>query len=714
MHAQWWDNSQGPLTQYTLTFDTHGGPAAAAISAAGGTQVAKPTDPARSGFTFTGWFSAETGGTAYTWPHTLTGNVTMHARWQEGSQPTSEQCTVTFHTSGGSSAPETQTLAAGEKAVEPVLAAAVPPDAAVGLYRNVVSWYTNAAYTAVWDFNTPVTQNLDLYAKGAESSPVDLSGQSGDHTLAKALGYIAAQTLSAPTNYTVMLDTGTYDMPGVLNSEQANVKTANAVVTLLGKGPQETVLSLSSAGSLFRVTAGKLILGRNITLKGLSSNTLPLVYVTGSSASLLMQTGAKITGNIASGYGGGVYVYGSFDMEGGSISGNSVSSGDGGGGVYVGGGSFDMSGGSISGNSVSSGGDGYGGGVYVHEGSFDMSGGSISDNSADYDGGGVYVYSSGSFEMSGGTISGNSAPYGGGVYADSSDSFDMSAGSIYGNSADYSGGGVYVYSTGSFEMSGGRISGNTATYYAGGGVYVFGSDSAFVMKGGEITGNSTGREGWAEGIGGGVYAEGSFTMEAGEISGNSSRLHGGGVYAGGSFTMKGGGITGNSTFANVSNLTSVGGNGGGVYVSGSFTLESGTISGNTARNNGGIGGNGGGVSVSGNGSAFVMKGGEISGNTAANYGSGYDRGEGGGVYVGGNGSFSKTGGIVYGDDDKTNTPPENTAFTLYGEGHAVSYSKDSGNHYYRNATLTAGDNISTGDALPGNKGENLNNWTKQQ
>ncbi|MDR1353144.1 MAG: InlB B-repeat-containing protein, partial [Treponema sp.] len=69
-----------PAAQYTLTFNTHGGSAVAAISAAGGTQIAKPTDPTRSGFTFTGWFSAETGGTLYAWPHTLTANVTMHAQ----------------------------------------------------------------------------------------------------------------------------------------------------------------------------------------------------------------------------------------------------------------------------------------------------------------------------------------------------------------------------------------------------------------------------------------------------------------------------------------------------------------------------------------------------------------------------------------------------------------------------------------------------------
>jgi hypothetical protein len=43
----------------------------------------------------------------------------------------------------------------------------------------------------------------------------------------------------------------------------------------------------------------------------------------------------------------------------------------------------------------------------------------------------------------------------------------------------------------------------------------------------------------------------------------------------------------------------------------------------------------------------------------------------------------------------------------------VYYEDGSSNIYYRDATLNVGDNISTGDALPANSGDSLNNWTKQ-
>ena len=98
----------------------------------------------------------------------------------------------------------------------------------------------------------------------------------------------------------------------------------------------------------------------------------------------------------------------------GNISGFDVS--DAGGGVSVMGGTFEMYGGTISGNAASS-----GGGIYIESGSFEMYGGTISGNTAG-GGGGLWVTDSGLldtvvFTMWGGEISGNTASdHGGGVY----------------------------------------------------------------------------------------------------------------------------------------------------------------------------------------------------------------------------------------------------------------------------------------------------------
>jgi hypothetical protein len=103
--------------------------------------------------------------------------------------------------------------------------------------------------------------------------------------------------------------------------------------------------------------------------------------------------------------GGGVYVAGTFIMDGGSIQNNTASTG---GGVTVAaGGTFTMTGGYIQNNlSTSS-----GGGVYVYGGTFTMSGGVIQNNTASFLGGGGVLVSSlitgTTFVKTGGTIDGN-------------------------------------------------------------------------------------------------------------------------------------------------------------------------------------------------------------------------------------------------------------------------------------------------------------------
>jgi hypothetical protein len=117
-----------------------------------------------------------------------------------------------------------------------------------------------------------------------------------------------------------------------------------------------------------------------------------------------MSGSAAISGNEATGSGGGVYVYaGTFTMNGGIISGNTTTNIFGG-GVFVGGGTFTMSGSAaISGNTAT--------GVAVfNNGTFTMEGGIISGNTAAQSGGGVYVYSGGTFTKTGGTVYGSHEP----------------------------------------------------------------------------------------------------------------------------------------------------------------------------------------------------------------------------------------------------------------------------------------------------------------
>jgi uncharacterized repeat protein (TIGR02543 family) len=110
MYARW-----QAVVRHTITFDSHGGTAVAAITEAAGTAVHKPAvDPTKEGYEFQGWFSAETGGTLYSWPYPLNADVTMHAQWQEDGSP-SVKHTITFESHGGTAM--TAISAAGLKTV---------------------------------------------------------------------------------------------------------------------------------------------------------------------------------------------------------------------------------------------------------------------------------------------------------------------------------------------------------------------------------------------------------------------------------------------------------------------------------------------------------------------------------------------------------------------------------------------------------------------
>ena len=265
----------------------------------------------------------------------------------------------------------------------------------------------------------------------------------------------------------------------------------------------------------------------------------------GASGAFIMNSGAKIAKNEASGKGGGVYMGASgvkykFQMTGGEIANNKAAEG---GGVYAGKygtSQFTMTGGSITNNTATN----TGGGVYVTKMTFNMSGGTIARNNAENEGGGVYAGRYGTFTMNAGEISGNEATStdgnggsnGGGVYADGGGRFDMNGGTIARNNAENQGGGVFV--SGTFNMTGGTIGdGNTAS--EGGGVYA-NLNSGFNMSGSaKITGNHAENGGGVY-----VYVAGRFKMNGGEITGNTAEEKGGGVLVypdddGGTFTVSG-------------------------------------------------------------------------------------------------------------------------------------------------------------------------------
>ena len=238
---------------------------------------------------------------------------------------------------------------------------------------------------------------------------------------------------------------------------------------------------------------------------------------------------------------------------------------------------------------------------------FNLWGGSITGNACNNSGGGVVAYS-GTFNMYGGKITGNAAGLkkengngaGGGVYVDMRGTFNLYRGEISENTAVLQGGGgVYVYNTGKFTMHDGLITRNTVTLlgestssysadYGGGGVL---NKGTFIMENGTISDNTVipfsdnGTQG-----GGGVYNTGTFTMENGTLTRNKALNYkdrtdglgdkdacgnGGGLYNASGATAR---IANGTITDNISSARSNGydGEGAGIFTKG--TLSIGTTS----------------------------------------------------------------------------------------------------------------------------------------
>ena len=108
--------------------------------------------PTREGYTFAGWYDAEENGNLVTQIAAGSkGNITLYAAWQANSFE------VDFVANGGTlDGADTQKVTAGG-----TVAYAEP----VRENYLFVGWFTDEALTVRYDFKTPVTGNLTLYAK---------------------------------------------------------------------------------------------------------------------------------------------------------------------------------------------------------------------------------------------------------------------------------------------------------------------------------------------------------------------------------------------------------------------------------------------------------------------------------------------------------------------------------------------------------------------
>ena len=133
-----------------------------------GKYATRPTDPTEKGWIFKGWYEKDDYiGDAFVFEKTqITQDITLTARWAQAF-------TVKFDANGHGHAtvPADQTVELNGKATKPA-----DPTAEGYVFRG---WYTTAACTTEFDFNTPIAADTTLYAKWDEIYTVTFNV--GDH-----------------------------------------------------------------------------------------------------------------------------------------------------------------------------------------------------------------------------------------------------------------------------------------------------------------------------------------------------------------------------------------------------------------------------------------------------------------------------------------------------------------------------------------------------
>jgi uncharacterized repeat protein (TIGR02543 family) len=151
---------------HTLAFDSQGGTAVEPITAEEGTEVSEPAAPTKEGQVFLGWHDAASGGTAYSWPHTLAGDATLYAQWQE-APPQPSSFTVTFDKNGGDvdAVPATKTVTSPATTVD---ALPVRPTRDGHAFTG---WNTAADGSGTpFAASTPVSGDIRVYAQWQEDT----------------------------------------------------------------------------------------------------------------------------------------------------------------------------------------------------------------------------------------------------------------------------------------------------------------------------------------------------------------------------------------------------------------------------------------------------------------------------------------------------------------------------------------------------------------
>lgn len=153
------DDEETVLQKYTVTFNSQGGSEVASQAVYAGEKIVKPANPTKEKEYFVDWYKEAECTNVWDFENeTVSQDITLYAKW------TSIAYTVTFETNGGT-AIEAQLVPEGTFATKPATA----PTKEGNLFEG---WYTEQTMTNLFDFYTPITKDITLYAKWMDISSI--------------------------------------------------------------------------------------------------------------------------------------------------------------------------------------------------------------------------------------------------------------------------------------------------------------------------------------------------------------------------------------------------------------------------------------------------------------------------------------------------------------------------------------------------------------
>lgn len=144
-----------PITKQ-VTFNSNGGSPVDNQTVETGELIEKPTDPTQENYVFDGWYTDQELTNGYDFATPVAQDMTLYAKWTKIDIPAILAHEITFNSNGGSLV-DSQNIETGQVIEKPA-----DPVKDGYLFDG---WYTDQELTGGYNFVTPVTQDMTLYAR---------------------------------------------------------------------------------------------------------------------------------------------------------------------------------------------------------------------------------------------------------------------------------------------------------------------------------------------------------------------------------------------------------------------------------------------------------------------------------------------------------------------------------------------------------------------